>query len=199
MSNELWAYFPGTNSWEMREPLPAGGRHYARAYSVLGRGVILSGQNGTGSLADGWVYSPWSDSWLPIEDYPGEGGWSGAQFTLNARIFAGLGQTSGSSFIDLWELKEIPIGVPENDMPYEFEVYPTVFAGGGSVHIRCTFAKHQDVTMILTDTQGRRVAYPLRSVDLNTFQLPAIAPGTYVLTLSIDGYSNRSQRILVIP
>ncbi len=199
MSNELWAYYPGTNSWEMREPLPADGRHYARAYSVLGRGVILSGQNGTGSLSDGWVYSPWSDSWLPIEDYPGDGGWSGAQFALNERIFAGLGQTSGSSFIDLWELKEIPIGVSENHTPYELEVYPTVLAGGGSVTIRCTFSKNQDIAMMLTDTQGRRVAFPLRSFDQNTFQLPAVTPGTYLLIISIDGYSTRSQKILVIP
>ncbi len=199
MSNELWAYLPGSNTWEAREPLPGAGRHYARAYSILDRGVILSGQTGTGSLADGWVYSPWSDSWWPIEDYPGEGGWSGAQFALNERLFAGLGQTSGSSYADLWELKEIPIGHSEHITAQEFDVYPSLITAGGLLNIRTAFTIDRAKALTLTDVQGRRVPIPLRRNDLNSFEVPDIAPGTYLLTIPLLGAPHRSARIMVIP
>lgn len=199
MSNELWAYDPGSDSWAVRTPLPGGGRHYARAYGVLDRGVILSGQSGTGSFADGWVYSPWSDSWLPIEDYPGAGGWSGAQFALNDRVFAGLGQTSGSSFTDLWELKEIPIGLSETTIQHWIDVFPTVISPGGTLNVRRPFELQQFEEMMLSDVQGRRVALPLELVGPNTLRLPELAPGTYLLSFSNGQRSTATARIQVVP
>lgn len=199
MSNELWAYYPDSDSWVTREPLPGSGRHYARAYSVLDRGVNLSGQNGSGSMADGWVYSPWSDSWLPIEDYPGAGGWSGAQFALNERIFAGLGQTSGSSFTDLWELKEIPIGLAENNLPQRCEVYPTVIARGGTLNVRYPCDLLPNVELVLTDVQGRRISISFELTGPNNIEIPEIAPGSYLLSFSNGTTFTSSSRILVIP
>lgn len=199
MSNELWAYDTSSDSWSLRAPLPGGGRHYARAYAVLDRGVILSGQDGSGSFADGWVYSPWSNSWLPIEDYPGDGGWSGAQFALNERVFAGLGQTNGTSFTDLWELKEIPIGLSETTRQNGIEVYPTVISPGGTLNVRHVVDLRQFSGIMLSDAQGRRVAVPLGSVGPNTIRLPDLAAGTYLLTVPNGPLSTSTFRILIVP
>lgn len=199
MSNELWAYDPASDSWAVRSPLPGGGRHYARAYSVLDGGVILSGQNGAGSLADGWVYSPLSDSWLSVADYPGDGGWSGAQFVLDDQIFAGLGQTGGTSFADLWELKELPTGISETHRQNDIKVYPTVVSSGGTLNVRQAVDLLQFSGIVLYDVQGRQINVPLASLGPNTIRLPDLATGTYLLTLRNGQLSTWNFRILIVP
>jgi len=136
---------------------------------------------------------------LPIEDYPGAGGWSGAQFALNNRVFAGLGQTSGSAFADLWELKDIRIGLSETTTQHGIEVFPTVISPGGTLNVRHPFDLQQLQELMLSDVQGRSMALPLELAGPNTIRLPELAPGAYLLTFANSQRSTATARILVVP
>lgn len=65
--DELWRYDPGTNAWEQRAALPAGGVREHAAAAVAGKMYIFCGEDGENPLDDLWVYVPSENSWTQLD------------------------------------------------------------------------------------------------------------------------------------
>ena len=102
-SNAVWQYDPSTNEWTKKASLPGDRRNLGFAFSHNGKGYAGLGINGENNqLNDIYEYDPLSDTWSRKNNFPIRA-YSVISFTVNNRIFAGLGSAGGRAIRDIWE------------------------------------------------------------------------------------------------
>ncbi len=70
-SSELWAYDPGSNSWQARAPLPAQPRYAAEAFVAAGKAYVLGGLQDDQSFSNElWMYDPLENEWTEVTAIP---------------------------------------------------------------------------------------------------------------------------------
>ena len=92
---DMWEYNPSTNSWAIKNPLPAAGRFGASAFVIgnkayIGTGFYISGSTNY-NLKDFWEFYPDSNKWTQKSNFPGNGRSSASAFSIAGKGYLGLG------------------------------------------------------------------------------------------------------------
>ena len=163
-------------------PMPSVGRHYARTYSVQGFGLVVAGLDPIGSVFDCWLYNPVSNSWYTAPEYTGGGGWAALGFCVDDRVFAGLGQTDGGAYYDLWELKDLTIGIEEIVPSGNAQFAPNPSRTGDRLDIVGTLNEIGQYEIQINNAQGQCII-KLSMNGANFSGFPDLAPGSYYVVL----------------
>lgn len=104
ISNQLWAYNPSADTWEVRSQFPGSPRQYSSAFVLDKKGYIFCGYSDPNlRLDEVWRYDPSTDSWTQMADFPGGKRQAPVSFILNGTAYAGLGKEDDNSYYDdLW-------------------------------------------------------------------------------------------------
>ena len=97
--NDLWEYYPTTNSWIQKAPLPASGRSGGMTFVVNDKMYVVGGKTfGFNALAETWRYDPAVNSWTRMADFPINGTWRGVAFSYNNLGYVGLGKDNAGIY-----------------------------------------------------------------------------------------------------
>ncbi len=90
--SDVWAFYPVTNQWVQKQPLPNG---LYRAFSIDIKGDILvfGGRSNNEAKSEILKYSIDLDAWQLFETLPFEGRYDMVGFVENGKIYCGLGTT----------------------------------------------------------------------------------------------------------
>lgn len=91
-AKDFYAYQPSTNQWTKIADLPHR-RSEAIAFSLLGKGYVLTGRDSLGILKDFWEYDPTQNTWTQLPDFPGLGRYNASALTLGNKAYLGTGWT----------------------------------------------------------------------------------------------------------
>ncbi len=99
-TQNFWEYDPATNTWTARADLPGGARSRAAAFSVEGKGHVMTGLIGGVRQSDHWIYNPVSNTWSPGATVPGLPKHLASGYAIGNRGYLAGGNTGGSSTAD---------------------------------------------------------------------------------------------------
>jgi N-acetylneuraminic acid mutarotase len=105
ITNTVWEYDPGTDSWKQRSMYPGTGLVYQCAFTIGAFAYIGSGYSGTSNIvSDFYKYDPASDSWTPIASIPAARA-NASAFSVGGKgyVCCGTSTAMGSGINDLWE------------------------------------------------------------------------------------------------
>lgn len=104
-------------------------------FTVLdGVAYLIGGRNtsfccGPDFSSEVWQYDIENDQWTQLEDFPGGGRSFGIGFTLNNKIYYGLGEGENQIFTDFWEFNpKIKTWVRLNDFPENIKTTAIYFS-----------------------------------------------------------------------
>jgi len=102
---DFYQFNADSKKWtEVATPGDFRARYEANAFSLNGKGYVISGFNG-GVLNDVWQYDAGNNLWKRMSDFP-DNFYGGISISNNNRSFAGFGQTPESARI-LWEYDSV--------------------------------------------------------------------------------------------
>ena len=99
-TQNFWEYDPVANAWAVRADLPGGARSRAAAFSVEGKGHVMSGAIGGVRQSDHWIYDPASNTWSSGAAVPGLPKHLATGYAIGNRGYLAGGNTGGSSTAD---------------------------------------------------------------------------------------------------
>lgn len=103
IEREIYKYSPAKNQIVWVEHFPGQPRNYPTGLSYAGKGYIFGGSISNSRLRDLWSFDPLSKKWTKKADLPSGGRWGPAFFTVNNRIFAGLGGVATGNTLEFFE------------------------------------------------------------------------------------------------
>ncbi len=106
--DDFWEYDPIANSWTQRARFQGGARYSAVAFTVLGKGYVGTGFDGS-YLKDFWSYDPTSDSWSQTVSLFGSKREGAVAFVVDDVAYVGAGINNGQFLYDFWSF------VPESN------------------------------------------------------------------------------------
>lgn len=103
--SDFYEYDPVLNSWTPKAPFGGGGRSAAVAFSVGGKGYVLTGiDTNTVKQNDLWEYDPSGNSWTQKTSLPAAGRNYAVAFAVGAKGYIATGyDASGNNLDDCWE------------------------------------------------------------------------------------------------
>lgn len=196
-TNELWEYDLNANYWTIKTAMPAIARTHSYTYSMGDKAVVVAGHGTTAVLADSWYYTSVTDSWTALPSYIGGGTWAGANMLIGNRIFAGLGQTNGTTYGDLYELKGLTIGINDHTATSQTVLYPNPCPTGGQLVVELAHPGQRAQLEIL-DALGQHIANYTLLGNRQVVTLPALSAGVYVCLVREANGQAESIRLNVI-
>ncbi len=94
--DDLWRYVPETDNWEEMTGMKDGGRGFAVAFSLNGKGYIGGGRGPGRERFDFRRYDPGTDAWTRIENFPVERR-NMVAFTVGGYAYVGGGSSPYSN------------------------------------------------------------------------------------------------------
>ena len=182
---ELYQYDPALDSWSQKSDAPIQ-CVYANVIALDNYAILVGGPFDPNST---FRYNADFDQWYQFPDYPGGSGYSGIGFTIDGRVFAGCGFTSNNYYSDLWELKEIPLGINEND--FDVGLYPN------PVIDHLTISSNGENQLItIYDLEGRAMEVLAPQTNLNRIDLSYLSSGLYVAVIEDNNGQTSRHKII---
>lgn len=94
-----------SQTWQETEPVPGAGRDDGIAFSAIGFGFVVTGNQG-GFLESNelWAYFPKTDEWFGLSDFPGTPRQYAGSFVLNDEAYVLMGiSDAGVPLNDVWK------------------------------------------------------------------------------------------------
>ncbi len=105
--NDFWEYSPTTNSWISKGivPIASGlGCYYSTTFVADNQGYVCGGKVGASQYtSELWVYKPLTNTWLQRMSFPGGLRYNMTSFSVNNRVFTGLGTDQNNYRKDWYE------------------------------------------------------------------------------------------------
>lgn len=103
MTNELWEYYPNSNTWTSKANFPGALRQNASAFGINGKGYVGGGAyDPVIAYNDFWSYDPALNTWNSMPALPGGGRFAAIEFILNDKFYIGCGNNYIAYLKDLW-------------------------------------------------------------------------------------------------
>jgi hypothetical protein len=106
---------------------------------------------------------------------------------IGNRIFAGLGQGSGNTYGDFYELAGLTLGVQEIPFANQPTIYPNPCSSGGQLMVMVPQAGTNPTQLEILNALGQRTAEEDLIQGEQTITLPQLAAGTYVCLIKQKG------------
>jgi N-acetylneuraminic acid mutarotase len=104
LSNDFWRYDPSTNSWTQIANIGGSPRQAATGIAVGNFGYVFGGTLAQFSETNQlWRYDPQSNLWTQKTSMPDTARYGSAIFTINGKVYIGLGATGNYTFNDFYE------------------------------------------------------------------------------------------------
>jgi N-acetylneuraminic acid mutarotase len=101
-TSELYEYNPDSDTWTKKANFPLSQRYFSVGIGCGSKGYVISGIS-TSSIKDYYEYDPSSDTWTNKGLYPGSGNIGVRAFSINNKIFFGLGYGNNINNTDFWQ------------------------------------------------------------------------------------------------
>jgi N-acetylneuraminic acid mutarotase len=106
VKNDFWKYDKLTDSWTQIANFAGGNRFHAGCFAIGNKGYV-----GIGSAAypvyswpqDFWEYDPVANSWTQRANFPAQGRYTVASFSIGSKGYMGTGWRSGIYYNDFYE------------------------------------------------------------------------------------------------
>ncbi|MDH4471049.1 MAG: kelch repeat-containing protein [Fluviicola sp.] len=107
-------------NWETKTPVPAWGRDDACAFSLLGKGYVVTGnQGGFTQSSRLWCYDPIADEWTEKTAFPGIPRQYAGSFVMNEEVYIIMGiAENGTPLNDCWKY------IPKTDTWLQLADFP---------------------------------------------------------------------------
>jgi len=92
LTNEFYEFNPATNVWTKRDDLPMGPAAFQSTFVIDGKGYVVGGEDGSGSMSDCYQYDPATNKWTKKASLP-NARHSAIGFAVGGKGYIGLGQT----------------------------------------------------------------------------------------------------------
>lgn len=106
VTKELWEYSPDDDTWTQKANLVGDARSLMGVGAVNGKGYVFWGGAAGGStntLSDTWEYDPIGNTWTQKASFNGQARTTPVSFTINGKIYAGVGYYNTTTLNDFWE------------------------------------------------------------------------------------------------
>ncbi len=113
--------FPAlAQTWDIKTPVPSAGRDDAVAFSILGKGYLVTGNQGGFTESNRlWCYDPTTDSWTEKTAFPGTPRQYAGSFVMNNEAYVIMGiAENGTPLSDCWKY------APETDSWAQVSDFP---------------------------------------------------------------------------
>lgn len=98
---------PASNAWTIKAPVSANLRENAVGFSVLSKGYIGTGFNGTTHLNDFWEYDQISDTWTQKANFGGGNRSEAVGFAVGTKGYITTGWNGTTHSADCWEFDPV--------------------------------------------------------------------------------------------
>jgi N-acetylneuraminic acid mutarotase len=167
LMNDLWSYDSATDQWTQKVSMPGPGVTSAAAFSLYGKGYVVTGSNLVNYTYENWQYDPILNSWQQKSDFPGQARYTTSYFTLGNFAYVGMGYNASylSDFykydgaLDTWtQVASIP-GFPRQSAK-GFSIDNLGYVVGGAEGVNYTQTKDLYCYDPVTDTWNVKAPYP---------------------------------------
>lgn len=204
-STDFYKYNPANNQWTPIADVgihPVNGaipRMEASAFSVNGRGYVLTGDNISSgdNYKDMWELDPTTDTWTQIEDFAGTARRYLSATSLNGYGYVGLG-TNGTNFKDFWKFDQTLSLIERNLENINVETFPNPCTD--YIHFVIDWPEgisQEKVTIQVHSITGRLITTQTLVNGQNTIDTRSWAPGIHLYSLQYEATHLKSGKIIV--
>ncbi len=95
VSDELWEYYPASDSWVQRPDFPFAARTGGAAFAIDSLVYYGLGHNHSVNFKDIWAFNPSTNVWVQKDTFPGMGRHNPSVFVINGKAIIGGGHDVG--------------------------------------------------------------------------------------------------------
>ncbi|MFK8104693.1 MAG: T9SS type A sorting domain-containing protein [Saprospiraceae bacterium] len=132
----LCCYTLGFAQWTQVSSLPASFQtHHSFAFSMDGKGYMVTGVAANGNRRDFYEYDPGADQWTKLQDYPGPARGFGIGDVIDGKAYLGFGTGSNGPLNDLWSYDSTDGWTQLASCPCAGRFHPAMVANDGKIFI----------------------------------------------------------------
>lgn len=188
---QLYEYKATQNTWIQRAQFPGLATGGSSAFTVNGKGYIITGY--AGGLAavtkEVWEYNPAANTWLQRNDFEGASRRFSVGFSIGNKGYFGLG-TNGINFNDFWVFDGFA-GIDENKL-FEMAIYPNPASSAITIQ---TEQEIHNANLTIMDLQGKVLVTQAYQAG-QEISVNELTNGTYILRLESAGNTVSYQRFI---